>query len=164
MKPRLIIATVALLAACALSTGILAYAQQPSVSTNQIMFEGAGSGTFNSRQMPFNFSVRCYGANCVGALVFANPGKSLVNYVSGTVIQLQPNMYMMSLSTPPSPTAAPPSPTPMAAPPTPVNTVSCSLVNAPPVTEGDTNTVTMTCSSPAGSGTSQSATVVTPQQ
>jgi hypothetical protein len=145
------IAAVALLAACAVSTSVLAYGQQSSPPSNQIMFEGVGSGTFNSHQTNFDFSVRCYGSSCVGAFVFPKPGKSVVNYVSGTVTQLQPGMYMMSLSTP-SPTSAPPS-----------QTVSCSLVNAPPVTQGETNTVTMSCSTPAGSGSSQNAVVLAPQ-
>ncbi len=168
MTLKHMIAAVALWAVCALSAGVLAYGQQPPTSKNQIMFEGVGSGTFNSRQMQFDFSVRCYGDNCVGALAFAKPGKSAVNYVSGTVIQLQPNMYMMSLSVPPSPTTAPPSlsapPSPPTAPPSSAGTVSCSLVNTPPVTDGETNTVTMSCSAPAGSGSSQNAMVLVPQQ
>jgi hypothetical protein len=152
MKFGMTLAAVALLAACAVSTSVLAYGQQSLPPTNQIMFEGVGSGTFNSHQMNFNFSVRCYGSSCVGAFVFAKPGKSVVNYVTGTVTQPQPNMYMMSLSTRPSPTAVPPS-----------ETVSCSLVNTPPVTQGETNTVTMSCSSPAGSGSSQNAVVLAPE-
>ena len=157
MTLRPTIAAVALLAACAVSAGVLAHGQQPPISANQIMFEGVGSGTFNSRQMQFDFSVRCYGGNCVGGLAFAGqPGKLAVNFVSGTVTQLQPSMYMMSLSTP--------LPPPAAAPPSSAGTVSCSLVNAPPVTEGQTNTVTMSCSAPAGSGSSQNAIVLEPLQ
>jgi hypothetical protein len=173
MTLKHMIAAVALWAVCALSTGVLAYGQQPPISSKQIVFEGVGTGTFNSRTMQFDFSVRCYGDNCVGALAFATPGKSAVNYVTGTVTQFQPNTYvqpayMMSLSSPPSPTTAPPPlsapPYPPTAPPSSAGTVSCSLVNTPPVTDGETNNVTMTCSAPAGTGISKTAMVLVPQQ
>jgi hypothetical protein len=38
--------------------------------------------------------------------------------------------------------------------------INCDLVNSPPVTSGPTNTVTMTCSAPAGSGVSTNSVVV----
>jgi hypothetical protein len=121
-------------------TSVLAYAKTPA---NQVVFEGTGSGTFNSQAMQFGFSVRCYGANCVGALVLGGP--STVSYVTGTVTQLQQDSYMVSLSTMPTASGT--------------THVSCSLANAPPITQGQTNTVTMTCSSPAGSGSSTDAMV-----
>jgi hypothetical protein len=93
--------------------------------------------------MQFGFSVRCYGANCVGALVLG--GQNAAYYVTGTVSQVQQDTYMISVSTP------------QITPNTPH--VSCSLVNSPPMAQGETNTATMTCSSPAGTGVSHQALV-----
>lgn len=149
MKPTPIIAmTFVLLLVCAL-TNILVFAKTPSVPASQVVFEGVGSGTFNSQAMQFGFSVRCYGASCVGALAFGGP--NALSYVTGTMSQLQQDAYMMSVSTTQSPTGT--------LPPTISPSISCSLANTPPVTQGETNTVTMTCSSPVGSGTSTDAMV-----
>jgi len=149
MKPTPRIAVFVLLLVCAFMS-ILAFAKTSPVPTNQVVFEGVGSGTFNSQAMQFGFSVRCYGTSCVGALVLGGP--SAVSYVTGTVTQLQQDGYMMSLSATPTPngTLPPTNATP---------SISCSLANTPPITQGETNTVTMTCSSPVGSGTSTDATV-----
>jgi|SRR5208282_1923799 hypothetical protein len=137
MKPTPTIAAFVLLLVCAF-TSVLAFAKTPAAPTNQVWFEGVGSGTFNSKAMQFGFSVRCYGTSCVGTLDLG--GTSAESYVTtGTVTQLQQDSYMMSLSATPS--------------------ISCSLANTPPITQGETNAVTMTCSSPAGSGTSTDATV-----
>jgi hypothetical protein len=149
MKPTPVIATFVLLLVCAF-TSILAFAKTPTVPASQVVFEGVGSGTFNSQAMQFGFSVRCYGASCVGALVLGGP--TALTYVTGTVTQLQPDTYMMSLSTIQSPTGTLP-------PTNSTPSISCSLANAPPVTQGETNTVTMICSSPVGSGTSTDAAV-----
>ncbi len=136
MKPTPIVAAFVLLLVCAF-TSILAFAKTPAALTNQVWFEGVGSGTFNSKAMQFGFSVRCYGASCVGTL---DLGGTSAGYVTtGTVTQLQQDTYMMSLSATPS--------------------ISCSLANTPPITQGETNAVTMTCSSPAGSGISTDATI-----
>ena len=121
----------------------IAFAGSISGPTSQLIFEGSGSGTFNAQAMQFGFSARCYGANCVGALVLG--GQNAAYNVTGTVSQVQQDTYMMSLSTS------------QITPNTPH--VSCSLVNSPPMTPGETNTVTMTCSSPAGSGVSRQAMV-----
>ena len=141
MKSRRVSVAVLLFAFVVLAT--IAFAGPTSGPTTQVMFEGSGSGTFNAQTMQFGFSARCYGANCVGALVLG--GQNAAYYVTGTVSQVQQDTYMMSLSTPQITSKA--------------QHVSCSLVNTPPVTTGDTNTVTMTCSSPAGSGVSHQALV-----
>jgi hypothetical protein len=149
MKPTpVVVLTFVLLFVCAF-TSILAFAKTPSVPASQVVFEGIGSGTFNSQAMQFGFSVRCYGASCVGGLAFG--GSGAVSYVTGTMTQLQQDTYMISLSTTQPPTGT--------LPPTISPTISCSLANSPPVTQGETNTVTMTCSSPVGSGTSTDAMV-----
>lgn len=156
MKPRPVIAIVVLSIVGAISASILAFARTSSVSTNQVTFKGSGSGTFNSQSSQFSFSVQCYGPNCVGALSFGGPSESsarpsTVNYVMGTVTQVQQDTYMMALSTPQAPAGT--------LPPTGVPSISCSLANTPPITQGETNTVTETCSSPLGSGVSQDAVV-----
>jgi hypothetical protein len=150
MKPTPRIAALICLFAFAFAS-IAAFANPTSAPpANQMVFEGVGTGTFNAKTMQFGFSVRCYGANCVGALVLGGP--SAVTYVTGTVTQLQQDSYMLSLSATPTangtlpPTQLPPS-------------ISCSLANTPPITQGETNAVTMTCSSPAGSGISNDAVV-----
>jgi hypothetical protein len=148
----------ALFILCAGVLSALAQGPVPSVPTNhQIMFAGNGSGTFSSQPVPFKFSAQCYGSYCVGALAFGpiNAAK-YVNYVTGTVVQLpQPDSYMMSLSTPqPPPGTSPPN--------TNIPRISCSLANHPPITQGQTNTVTVSCSAPAGTGVSNHAMVVAP--
>ncbi len=156
MKPRSIVATVTLLLVSAIVGSVLAYGK-PSVSANQITFQGNGSGTFNSQQMPFSVSVQCYGSSCVGALAFpgsSTPSPTAAIYVTGTVTQLQQDSYMMSVSSrqPPAGTL----------PPTSASSVSCSLANTPPVVTGEANTVSMSCSSPVGTGVSHDAIVVVP--
>ncbi len=147
MKPTPVIAVFILLLLCAVP--IVLVAKPVSAPAGQVVFEGTGTGVFNSQSMPFGFSVRCYSANCVGALVLGGP--TSVSYVTGTVTLVQQDTYMMSVSTVQTATGA--------LPPTNGANISCSLANAPPITQGETNTVTMTCSSPAGSGTSTDATV-----
>jgi hypothetical protein len=149
MKPTPITAAFLLLLVCAF-TSVLAFAKTPPAPANQVVFEGAGSGTFNSQVMPFGFSVRCYGTSCVGALVMGSP--SAVSYVTGTVTQLQQDTYMMSLSSTPIANGTLP-------PTNGAPTISCSLANTPPITQGETNTVNMTCSSPVGNGISTDAVV-----
>lgn len=173
MKFKAVIAGIALSFVCAISASILAFGK-PSPSVNLVAFEGVGSGTFNSQQTQFIFSVRCYGVNCAGAIEFGSPSTAAaVNYVTGTVTEVQQDTYMMSLSTPQAPGGTlppngtmPPSPAgtlpPGTMPPTILPVISCSLVNSPPITQGQTNTVTMNCSSPAGTGVSQNAVVVSP--
>ena len=140
MKPTPVIAALVVAVACS----TFAFA----APTNQVMFEGNGTGTFNSRTVPFSFSIHCYGTNCVGAVSMGNNNST---YVSGTVTQVQQETYMMSVSSgPPSGIRAS-----LAGP----ANMSCSLVNTPPIVKGGGNTVTITCSSPAGSGTSTDALV-----
>lgn len=145
MKPTPVIAALAL----AITFSAFAFAAPFSAPTTQVMFQGTGTGTFNAKATPFAFSIRCYGTNCVGALSLGEV--SDVAYVTGTVTQVQPETYMMSVSST--------SPTGRAFPAASPANMSCSLVNTPPIAKGDGNTVTVTCSTPAGSGSSTDATV-----
>ena len=147
MKPTPVIAMFLLLMICTFP--ILLSARATPSPSGQILFEGIGSGTFNSQAMPFGFSIRCYGTNCVGAIGLGS--SNTVSYVTGTVVQVQQDTYMLSVSSAQTPTGTLPPSTPPS--------VACSLVNTPPITSGGANTVTMTCSSPAGSGTSTDAIV-----
>lgn len=115
---------------------------QPTTAT--VAFQGTGTATLNSKQVPFGFAIRCYGAQCAGALSF---GSNSAHYVTGTVREIQPEMFLISVSD--SATALPSS-----------GSSSCGLVNHPPVTQGQTNKVTMTCAAPALTATSNNAMVI----
>jgi hypothetical protein len=147
MKPTPVIALVVLSLVTVFS--ISAYAAPIVVPLNGVMFEGSGTGAFNSQAMPFGFSVRCYGNNCAGAIILGDA--NAVAYVTGTVTVVEQDTFMMSLST-----SAVASPSVHLGSPA---TMSCSLVNSPPIAQGEANKVTMTCSTPAGNGTSSNAMV-----
>lgn len=115
---------------------------QASIAT--VAFQGSGTATWQSREVPFGFSIRCYGVRCAGALSF---GSASAHYVTGTVRALQPEMFLISVS---NATTALPSTT----------SSSCALVNQPPITRGSTNKVTLTCAAPAFAAISDNAVVI----
>ena len=147
MKPTPIVVLLAVSLVSALS--ICASAAPSIAPLNGVVFEGNGTGTFNSQAMPFGFSVRCYGNNCVGAVLLGDANTAA--YVTGTVTVVEQDTYMMSVSTSPAAGGSVHFGSPV--------TLSCSLMNSPPIAEGESNKVTMTCSTPAGSGISSNAMV-----
>jgi hypothetical protein len=116
---------------------------QQSVATVTVAFQGTGTAVAGSKQIPFGFSIRCYDVRCFGALSFG----ASAQYVTGTLKALQPEMFLISVTN--STTAIPFS-----------GSSSCSLVNNPPITQGQTNKVTVTCATPAFTATSDNATVL----
>ena len=118
-----------------------------SGKSEQIVFSGTGSGTFEGTQTRVGFWVWCenesenpYALNCAGSIHFNALG--LAKGVSGddAVSEPEEGQYLMTVASRDG-------------------SVSCSLENTPPITAGPTNTVDVTCSSPSGSGTSNHAVV-----
>lgn len=123
-------------------------------NSEQIIFSdsGTGSGTFvnpstgNRESTPFGFWVWCegdstnpYQGNCQGAMYFY--AFAITKHVSGTVAETAtPNSYMMSVASSDG-------------------AVHCALTNTPPITKGLTNTVSVVCSAPSGSGSDKRAVV-----
>jgi hypothetical protein len=131
------------------ATGVQrASAQEPAQPlTATVAFQGSATAilpsTLGSKEMPFGFSIQCSGGRCAGALSF---GPNTPQYVTGTVRALLPEMFLVSVSK----ARGLPSSTSM----------SCALVNHPPITQGQTNKVTITCAAPAFTATSDNATVI----
>ena len=122
-----------------------ASAQEPAQPpTATVAFQGSATAILGSKEIPFGFSIRCYGGRCAGALSF---GPNSAHYVTGTVRALQPEMFLISVSN--SATGLPSA-----------TSSSCALVNHPPITQGQTNKVTITCAAPAFTATSDNATVI----
>ena len=146
MKIRCFFSTLSLLLMLAGAIGVQkASAQEPAQPlTATVAFQGSATATLGSKQMPFGFSIRCYGSRCAGALSF---GANSAHYVRGTVRGLQPEMFLISVSN--SATGLPSA-----------TSSSCALVNHPPITQGQTNKVTITCGAPAFTATSDNATVI----
>jgi hypothetical protein len=124
-----------------------------AASSEQIIFSdsGSGSGTFinpangNPTQTHFGFWVWCegdstnpYQGRCNGAMYFY--AFAITKHVDGSVSELGGGSYMMSVASKDG-------------------SISCALTNAPPVKSGLNNTVNVTCSSPAGSGSDTRAVV-----
>jgi len=109
----------------------------------------AGVFTYTSLTAPndaFGFWIWCetdstnrYSGACNGAMYFY--GIALTKGVSGRVTELSEGMYQMTVSSADG-------------------KVACTLTNSPPITAAHTNTVTVQCSSPAGTGVANQ-TVVT---
>lgn len=124
-----------------------------AASSEQIIFSdsGTGSGTFvnpangQSTQTPFGFWVWCEGDStnpyqgaCNGAMYFY--AFAITKHVDGSVSEIGGGSYMMSVSSSDG-------------------SISCALMNVPPVKKGLNNTVKVTCSSPKGSGSDTRAVV-----
>ena len=120
-----------------------ASAQEPAQpSTTTMAFQGSATAILGPKEIPFDFSIRCYGGRCAGALSF---GPNTAQYVTGTVRALLPEMFLISVS---KAKGLPSS-----------FSISCALVNHPPITQGQTNKVTITCAAPAFTATSDNAAV-----
>ena len=144
MKIKCFFSTLSLLLMLAGATGVQkASAQEPvQPLTATVAFQGSATAILGSKEMPFGFSISCYGGRCAGALSF---GPNTAQYVTGTVRALLPEMFLISVSK----AKGLPSSTSM----------SCALVNHPPITQGQTNKVTITCAAPAFTATSDNAMV-----
>lgn len=126
---------------------------QPAMAqaSQQIVFSGAGSGTFTlgttTKASPFGFWIWCEGASsnpyagaCNGAMYFYAFG--ITRPVDGSV-SASSGAFTMSVHSPGP-------------------TFRCTLTNVPPVTTGPTNTVSASCTTPGaliGSGSSKNSVV-----
>ena len=128
--------------AVALPLGVLGGGTLASADSRseQVVFSGTGFGDFG----PFGFWVWCAVDShnpyddCNGAMYFY--GLHLTKHVDGTVSEPADDQYLMDLSSRDG-------------------SIVCSLENEPPILQGPHNTVTATCSNPAGSGSSTNAVV-----
>jgi hypothetical protein len=126
---------------------------RPSTVNQQLVFQdqaGTGTGTFAGQSTPFGFWIWCqtalnsnaYGNDCGGSMYFYHLGIStgVDGSISGNTVTVE--------ATPPS------------------GTLSCTftLPNLSTITPGATNTVALSCSTPAGTGTDSKVSIqVTPR-
>jgi len=146
MKIKCFFSTRCVLLLLAVAVGVQkASAQEPAQPlTATVAFQGSATASLGSKEMPFGFSISCNGGRCAGALSF---GPNIAQYVRGTVRALQPEMFLISVSN---------SATGLLS----ASSSSCALVNHPPITQGQTNKVTITCAVPSLTATSDNATVI----
>ncbi len=116
-------------------------------SSEQVVFSGTGAGNFGGTNTPFGFWIWCeadssnsYATECNGSMYFY--ALHLVKFVGDTAPIAEPSdgVYVMTVGSTDG-------------------TVACTLTNVLPTTHGPTNTVMVSCTSPAGSGASTSAVV-----
>ncbi len=147
-KTRVFVCTAILALAGALSTSGTAMAGNSS--GGQLVFSSAGGfGTFAHTPTPFGFWIWCqsqsstnaYGNDCAGSMYFyaLNPS---TEQVAGSVTGSGSSGYTLTVS---NTTGSFP--------------IACTLTNTPPPTNGPTNTVTLDCSDPGGSGVVTNAVV-----
>jgi hypothetical protein len=112
--------------------------------SEQIVFSGTGFGDFG----PFGFWIWCqdadsstpYAGECAGAMYFY--ALHLTKGVEGEVLETSKGIYEMTVASRKG------------------SSVSCTLVNdSDEITAGPTNSITVTCTAPAGSGTSDNAVI-----
>jgi hypothetical protein len=126
---------------------LLGLASVASAQSEQIIFSGVGSGTFDNTPTPVGFWIWCqdenpgnpdYAGECAGSMYFY--GLGLTKGVAGEVEE-SGEAYIMTVASRKGPS------------------ISCQLENVPPVVQGPHNTVNITCVTPSGTGTSETAVV-----
>lgn len=131
---------------------MLALAAAPAViaaephNSEQVIFSGTGSGTFDSISTPFGFWIWCedesnnrYAGRCSGSMYFYALG--ITRAVKGTVEENDADEYVMSVFSSRD------------------DSIDCVLQNSNPVVRGPRNRVTVTCTEPIGTGMSTTAVV-----
>jgi len=123
---------------------------QSSNSSKQVVFSGGGVFSYTSANPPdkhFGFWIWCeaestnpYHGECSGAIYFYSL-ITATKHVAGGVTELSEGIYQMTVAS------------------TVDDSVSCTLTNAAPPKSGPANTVTVSCTIPAGSGSSTNAVV-----
>ncbi len=114
--------------------------------SEQVVFSGAGDGTFGGTDTPFGFWVWCeadssnaYAGECNGSMYFY--ALHLVKHVEGGVFEEPDGIYNMSVFSSDG-------------------TIACNLHNASAALDhGPHNTVMVDCTAPSGSGSSTNAVV-----
>ncbi len=142
---KLIVATLALTLLLTVTVSLASPAF--AASSEQVVFSGTGFGSFQNTPTPFGFWIWCegdssnpYHGQCSGAMYFYALG-IVKHVVDGNITELPEGNYSITVLS------------------TLDNTVNCTLVNALPIRSGPDNTVTATCTAPAGTGTSFNAVV-----
>lgn len=144
---KLVVATLALTLLLTLTVSLASPAF--AASSEQVVFSGTGFGSFQNTPTPFGFWIWCeatptnpYQGQCSGAMYFYALG-NIKHVVDGNITELAEGQYSITVLS------------------TLDNTVNCTLVNGPPVppVSGPHNTVTATCTAPAGMGTSDNAVI-----
>jgi hypothetical protein len=114
-------------------------------NSEQVVFSGVGGGSFGGGS-PVGFWIWCeadslnpYVGECAGSMYFYALG--ITKGVEGEVTEPSEGVYVMDVQSRRD------------------GSVDCTLTNSLPTTRGPTNTVTISCSSPAGSGVSTNAVV-----
>ncbi len=138
---RIITAAGLLLVAIVLGLGAAPGPTARAASSGQVVFSVnvlSGFGTFAGTPTPVGFWVWCeaestnpYQGECNGSLYFYALGGP--QHVTGTIRELAPDQYQMHVTS--------------------AGGFDCRLTNVLPVTSGPTNTVTLSCTSPAGTTT-----------
>ena len=118
-------------------------------ASEQVVFSGTGSGTFQNTSTPVGFWIWCqatntnpnapYVGNCNGAMYFYALN-TVKHVMEGSINEVGEGQYQIVVLSSDK-------------------TVNCTLENSPPPVSGPHNTVTVSCSAPSGSGTSTSAVV-----
>src|SRR2546425_4489064 len=129
----------------ALVGGLFAAVGHAANNSEQVVFSGTGFGNFAGTPSPFGFWIWCeatshnpYAGNCAGSMYFYALG--LVKHVGGdnAITEPQDGQYVITISSRDG-------------------SVGCTLINTPPITQGPTNTVSVSCSAPGGGGASTNA-------
>jgi hypothetical protein len=123
---------------------------QSSNSSKQVVFSGGGVFSYTVANPPdkhFGFWIWCegestnpYHGQCSGAMYFYSL-LAATKHVAGGVTELSEGVYQMTVAS------------------TIDDSVSCTLTNAAPPTHGPSNTVTVLCTAPEGTGSSTNAVV-----
>ena len=113
-------------------------------SSEQVVFSGTGFGTFGGGS-PFGFWIWCeadsenpYAGECNGAMYFY--GLGITKHVDGEITEPSEGHYVMAVESRDG-------------------SVACTLANPASATRGPSNTVTVSCTKPAGTGASTNAVV-----
>jgi hypothetical protein len=108
----------------------------------QVIFSGEAEGSIGEIEFWIWCAVDESGNydDCAGAVRLEDQG--LVRHVEGEVAEIDDEVYQMEVAS------------------TRDGSVACTLTNVPPILHGPHNTVDVSCTSPAGSGTTDEAVVV----
>jgi hypothetical protein len=149
LKLRVSLAATAALASMALAAGGGLPAQASNSSSGQLVVSTTGGfGTFSNTPTPFGYWIWCqststnaYGVDCSGSAYFYALSPK-TEQVAGTVTGSGSSGYTIDFWNTTGSFA-----------------MACELNNVAPPTNGPTNTVYITCSSPSGSGVSTNSIV-----
>jgi hypothetical protein len=131
--------------AALVAASLLALAIGPTAGAaqhEQVVFSGEAEGSIGEAEFWIWCAVDESGNydDCAGAMTFEDQG--LVRHVEGEVTEPDEDVYQMNVFS------------------TRDDSVSCTLINTPPILHRPNNVVDVSCSAPSGSGTTTDAVVV----